>query len=57
MMSILFLAQGYRLEFAFMSKRWRGAAANIYPDAGSHVFGVLWELNNEDQTSLDEYDD
>jgi len=48
------LLRGYRLEFAFMSKRWKGAAANIYPDPQSHVYGVLWELNLEDQESLDE---
>jgi gamma-glutamylcyclotransferase len=48
------LLRGYRLEFAFMSRRWKGAAANIYPDPHSHVYGVLWQLNLEDQESLDE---
>jgi gamma-glutamylcyclotransferase len=47
------LLQGYRLEFGYFAKRWRGAAANIYPDKDSHVYGVLWELHQDDQLTLD----
>ncbi|ODM95558.1 Gamma-glutamylcyclotransferase [Orchesella cincta] len=45
--------EGHRLDFGHWTQRWRGASANILPDEGSHVFGVLWELNQSDQPSLD----
>lgn len=48
----------YRLTFAgphteVLSSRWQGYAATIVPDMNSHVWGVLWELQACDQTSLD----
>jgi len=43
----------HKLDFGHWTQRWRGASANILPDPGSHVYGVLWELNMSDQQSLD----
>jgi hypothetical protein len=38
-----------------MSQRWKGASANILPDAESHVYGVLWEIKISDLVNLDRY--
>ncbi|XP_045101680.1 gamma-glutamylcyclotransferase-like [Portunus trituberculatus] len=43
----------YRLDFNHFSKRWKGAAATIVEDPGSYVYGVVWELANEDMVNLD----
>lgn len=45
--------EGYRLDFNHFSKRWKGAAATIVEDPSSYVYGVLWELANEDMPHLD----
>ncbi|CAL8135419.1 unnamed protein product [Orchesella dallaii] len=45
--------EGHRLDFGHWTQRWRGASANILAEEGSHVYGVLWELNQCDQASLD----
>lgn len=45
--------QDYKLDFGHWTQRWKGASANILPTPGSHVYGVLWELNQTDQASLD----
>lgn len=47
--------QDYRLDFNHFSKRWKGAAATIVEDPGNYVYGVLWELANEDMPNLDKY--
>jgi len=43
----------YRLDFDYFSLRWKGAAATIMPEKGHHLYGVLWELDNEHLESLD----
>lgn len=45
--------QGYELDFITFSKRWRGNSATIVNRPGSHVWGALWEINNEDMVALD----
>lgn len=45
--------QDYRLDFNHFSKRWHGAAATIVEDPGNCVYGVLWEIANEDMANLD----
>lgn len=47
--------QDYRLDFNHFSKRWKGAAATIVEDPGNYVYGVLWELANDDMPNLDKY--
>jgi len=44
---------GYRLDFTLSSLTWRGAAADIVADEGGVVWGVVWELDEEDAASLD----
>ena len=44
---------GYRLDFTLSSLTWRGAAADIVADEGGVVWGVVWELDDEDAASLD----
>lgn len=46
---------GYRLEFTVYSDRWGGGAANIEPDAGAHVWGVVWDVTPEDLAALDTF--
>eukprot|EP00095_Tigriopus_kingsejongensis_P001900 maker-scaffold287_size221780-snap-gene-1.25 protein:Tk01900 transcript:maker-scaffold287_size221780-snap-gene-1.25-mRNA-1 annotation:"hypothetical protein CAPTEDRAFT_224905" len=47
------LLKDYELDFRLPSKRWHGCAATIIPSPGQRVWGVLWELKNEDLASLD----
>ncbi len=46
---------GYRLEFNVYSERWQSGAANLEPDANAFVWGVVWDLEEEDLRSLDTY--
>ncbi|XP_054278294.1 gamma-glutamylcyclotransferase-like [Macrosteles quadrilineatus] len=43
----------YRLDFNYKSKRWNGAAATVVPDAGSYVWGALWEIHSDHMKTLD----
>lgn len=47
--------EGYRLEFTVYSERWGGGAANLEPDPGAHVWGVLWDVSSEDLAALDTF--
>lgn len=47
--------EGYRLEFNVYSKRWEGGAANLEPDPQSHVWGVVWEMDDKDLAALDTF--
>jgi gamma-glutamylcyclotransferase len=46
---------GYRVEFNVFSERWNGGAANLEPDPNGYVWGVVWELSEEDARNLDTY--
>jgi gamma-glutamylcyclotransferase len=46
---------GYRLEFNVYSDRWEGGAANVEPDERGHVWGVVWEVTEEDMDRLDTF--
>ncbi len=39
---------GYRLAFNVISRAWGGGAANAVPDPRSSLWGILWEMD-EDQ--------
>nr|XP_045624284.1 gamma-glutamylcyclotransferase-like [Procambarus clarkii]XP_045624285.1 gamma-glutamylcyclotransferase-like [Procambarus clarkii] len=43
----------YRLDFNHFSHRWQGAVATIIEDPGNYLYGVLWEIGNEDMAKLD----
>jgi gamma-glutamylcyclotransferase (GGCT)/AIG2-like uncharacterized protein YtfP len=46
---------GFRLEFNVYSTEWEGGAANLELDPESHVWGVLWEVDEEEMSGLDAY--
>lgn len=46
---------GFRLEFNVYSTEWEGGAANLELDPESHVWGVLWEVDQEEMSGLDAY--
>ncbi len=47
---------GYRLEFNVYSGEWDGGAANLEPDANGHVWGVLWDVPDDQLSGLDGYE-
>lgn len=46
---------GYRLAFNVMSRAWGGGAANAVPDRVGSLWGVLWDLGEEDPTGFDSF--
>jgi gamma-glutamylcyclotransferase (GGCT)/AIG2-like uncharacterized protein YtfP len=46
---------GYRIEFNVYSDRWRGGAANVEPDPDGHLWGVVYEVSEEEINALDTY--
>ncbi|HEX2032253.1 MAG TPA: gamma-glutamylcyclotransferase family protein [Actinomycetota bacterium] len=47
---------GHRVEFTLYSDKWGGGAANVQPDPDGHVWGVVWEVTEEDLDRLDTYE-
>jgi gamma-glutamylcyclotransferase len=46
---------GFRLEFNVYSDRWEGGAANLEPDQDAHLWGVVWEIEEDDLSKLDTF--
>ena len=46
---------GYRLEFNVYSDRWEGGAANLEADPDGRVWGVVWDMGDEDLDTLDTF--
>lgn len=46
---------GFRVVFNVYSGEWGGGAANLEPDPEGHVWGVLWEVPEEEWQGLDAY--
>nr|KAG5712967.1 hypothetical protein BaRGS_021761 [Batillaria attramentaria] len=44
--------EGYELQFCGEGKGWHGAMASIQEKPGSHIWGVVWQLNQADQERL-----
>ena len=44
---------GYRLTFNVMSRKWGGGAANAVLDPAGSLWGVLWDIGDEDAAELD----
>jgi gamma-glutamylcyclotransferase len=44
---------GYRLAFNVNSRAWGGGAANAVPDSRSSVWGVLWQLEDDEMEHLE----
>jgi len=49
--------EGYRLAFDLPSRHWGGWVADVLPEPGSTVWGVLWRLHPEHWAILDDYED
>jgi Gamma-glutamyl cyclotransferase, AIG2-like len=47
--------EGYRLEFNVQSRTWGGGAANAVPDRGGMLWGMLWEVSDEDLARFDSF--
>jgi len=47
---------GYRLTFDLYSSNWGGGVADVVEDKNSKVWGLLYELTDEDLKSLDGYE-
>jgi gamma-glutamylcyclotransferase (GGCT)/AIG2-like uncharacterized protein YtfP len=46
---------GFRLEFNVYSDRWEGGAANLEPDENAHLWGVVWDIEEDDLARLDTF--
>jgi gamma-glutamylcyclotransferase (GGCT)/AIG2-like uncharacterized protein YtfP len=46
---------GFRLEFNVYSTEWNGGAANLELDRDSRVWGVIWEVPEEQAGGLDAF--
>ena len=47
---------GYRLAFVWDSPGWGGGVGTVFPARGGMVWGVLWELTDDDEKALDRYE-
>jgi gamma-glutamylcyclotransferase (GGCT)/AIG2-like uncharacterized protein YtfP len=47
---------GHRLDFTRYSTAFRGGVADVVPDPESEVWGVLYEVEDSDLDSLDNYE-
>ncbi|CAH2050644.1 unnamed protein product, partial [Iphiclides podalirius] len=45
--------KNYRLDFIRYSKFWGGPQATVVPTANAHVWGVIWQVDLDDQIILD----
>ncbi len=48
--------RSYRLDFNRYSSSWGGGVADVVPDDGNVVWGLVYELTREDLDSLDEWE-
>ena len=46
---------GYRIEFNVASRQWAGGAVNAMPDPEGTIWGVLWEIPDEDFARFDTF--
>jgi hypothetical protein len=46
---------GFRLAFNVSSRAWGGGGANAVPDPAASMWGVLWDLGEEDPSSFDSF--
>jgi gamma-glutamylcyclotransferase len=46
---------GFRLEFNVYSDRWEGGAANLEPDERAYVWGVIWDVSEDDIDTLNTF--
>ncbi|MEP6477305.1 MAG: gamma-glutamylcyclotransferase family protein [Actinomycetota bacterium] len=46
---------GYRVEFNVASRQWAGGAVNAMPDPDGTIWGVLWDIPDEDFARFDTF--
>ena len=46
----------HRLDFTYFSSRWVGGAADVLPHSDSHVWGVVYELDERELLRLDRFE-
>jgi AIG2-like family len=46
----------HRIAFTYASRRWGGGAADVVPAPGHEVWGMVWELSDDDLARLDGYE-
>lgn len=46
---------GYRVEFNVASRQWAGGAVNAMPDPEGTIWGVLWDIPDEDFARFDTF--
>lgn len=46
---------GFHLEFNLYSTEWEGGVTNLEPDAGAHVWGILWQMPRSELDALNAY--
>jgi len=47
---------GHRLDFTHYSTRWAGGAADVVPEQGAAVWGVVYEMGPDDFAKLDHFE-
>jgi Gamma-glutamyl cyclotransferase, AIG2-like len=47
--------EGYRLVFNVQDRQFGGGAANAIPDPTARLWGVLWEVDEEELTGFDSF--
>ena len=48
--------ENHRLGFTILSKTWKGGVADIVPEAGSKVWGAIYELTEPQLEKIDHYE-
>ena len=48
--------ENHRLGFTILSKTWKGGVADIVPEAGSKVWGAIYELTEQQLEKIDHYE-
>eukprot|EP00294_Goniomonas_avonlea_P014681 CAMPEP_0114556814 /NCGR_PEP_ID=MMETSP0114-20121206/9487_1 /TAXON_ID=31324 /ORGANISM="Goniomonas sp, Strain m" /LENGTH=161 /DNA_ID=CAMNT_0001742039 /DNA_START=78 /DNA_END=563 /DNA_ORIENTATION=+ len=43
----------YKLAFTRYSSTWKGGCADLVPSPGSHAWGTVWRIGNQDAPALD----
>jgi gamma-glutamylcyclotransferase (GGCT)/AIG2-like uncharacterized protein YtfP len=46
---------GFSIAFDLYSIEWEGGAANVEPDPDGHVWGVVWEVPEEEAAGLEAF--
>jgi gamma-glutamylcyclotransferase (GGCT)/AIG2-like uncharacterized protein YtfP len=48
--------EGYRLDFGHYSSGWNGGTADVVADPNHEVWGLIYDLSEEDLQELDNYE-